>query len=410
MKKLRVYYSGWGEDFHLADLAESGRNTLFEYTSVAKARGLEVSPHQFPLATTGTVARPTHQRNALVGFINDALPDGWGLRLMDRALEARGRRPAEVTPLERLMIVGDNAFGALRFAPADTLAADVQDLDLMALARETQKVIAGQATEFLPVLLHNGSPQGARPKASIWMQTQTGRMSTAPFDDAEPWLVKFPAASEHPEVCAIEKIYAELASEGGIMVPPTIAIELKEIGSAAFAVARFDRYAGQRIAIQSFAGMLDVDFSTAHTGYESLLVLAKRVTRDQREVEKLYRRCVFNVLYNNRDDHLKNFAFQCDRDGLWRLTPAYDLTFSEGPGGEHWTTVMGQGRRITRDHLLALASSASIKKAKADAIISEVAKPAAQWSRRAARMSITKETWTMIGQRIRDNVAACARL
>lgn len=404
MKKLIVYYSGWDQDFHLADLAESGRDTLFEYTAEARGRGLELSPFRFPLATTGTIHRPTRSANALVGFINDALPDGWGMRLMDRALEARGRRPAEVTPIDRLAIIGDNAFGALRFAPPDSEAVDEKDLDLLELARETQSFIAGQATEALPELLRvGGSPQGARPKAAIWYDPGTARLSTSRFDNAQPWLVKFPAASEHSEVCSVEKLYAALAIERGIEIPPTFAIELPDVDSAAFGIARFDRHEGQRVPIQSFAAMLDVDFSTSHADYRDLLILVKRITRDQREVEKLYRRCVFNVAYNNRDDHLKNFAFLLARNGNWTLAPAFDLTFSEGPGGEHWTTVKGAGKGITREHLIALAADASIKTDRAGEIIDEVVRPIPNWQRRITNATVSKETRNRVTEAIGES-------
>lgn len=405
MKKISVYYSGWDQDFHLADLAESGRDTLFEYTAEAKHRGLELSPFRFPLATTGTIQRSTRSSNALVGFINDALPDGWGMRLMDRALEARGRRPAEVTRLDRLAIIGDNAFGALRFVPPDSEAFDEKDLDLLALARETQSFIAGGTTETLQELLRvGGSPQGARPKAAVWYNPATARLSTSRFESAQPWLVKFPAASEHPEVCSIEKLYAELAMERGIEMPSTFAIELPDVDSAAFGVARFDRHEGHRVPIQSFAAMLDVDFSTAHADYRDLLILVKRVTKDQREVEKLYRRCVFNVAFNNRDDHLKNFAFLLTRSGNWTLAPAFDLTFSEGPGGEHWTTVKGVGKGITREHLLALAADASIKAGRAGEIIEEVVRPIPNWQRRMFKATGSKETRERVSDAVSDSL------
>jgi serine/threonine-protein kinase HipA len=148
--------------------------------------------------------------------------------------------------------------------------------------------------------------------------------------------------------------------------------------------------------------MLDVDFSTAHADYRDLLILVKRITRDQREVEKLYRRCVFNVAYNNRDDHLKNFAFLLTRSGNWTLAPAFDLTFSEGPGGEHWTTVKGAGKGITREHLMALAADASIKTGRAGEIIDEVVRPTPNWQRRIAKTTGNKDTQQRIAEALND--------
>jgi serine/threonine-protein kinase HipA len=44
MRRLDVYYSGWGDDWPLAQLAYDGRQLLFEYSSDALAQGLELSP------------------------------------------------------------------------------------------------------------------------------------------------------------------------------------------------------------------------------------------------------------------------------------------------------------------------------------------------------------------------------
>src|SRR3546814_3665052 len=62
---------------------------------------------------------------------------------------------------------------------------------------------------------------------------------------------------------------------------------------------------------------------------------------------------VFNVLARNRDDHPKNHAFMMMFDGRWTLTPAYDLTLSAGPGGEHSLAVGGEGRDPEHKHVMA---------------------------------------------------------
>jgi serine/threonine-protein kinase HipA len=78
---------------------------------------------------------------------------------------------------------------------------------------------------------------------------------------------------------------------------------------------------------------------------------------------------VFNVLTHNRDDHSRNFAFRLDRQRRWQLAPPFDLTFNEGPRGEHFTTIVGEGRAPARSHLLELARRAGISARQAEASI-----------------------------------------
>ncbi|WP_083922969.1 HipA domain-containing protein [Neomegalonema perideroedes] len=84
-------------------------------------------------------------------------------------------------------------------------------------------------------------------------------------------------------------------------------------GEPFFATGRFDRDGSGRIHMQTAAALLDVDFRTTTLDYAELLKVVRFVTRDQRAVEEMFRRMVFNVRALNRDDHLKNHAFLMDR-------------------------------------------------------------------------------------------------
>jgi serine/threonine-protein kinase HipA len=53
------------------------------------------------------------------------------------------------------------------------------------------------------------------------------------------------------------------------------------------------------------------------------------------------------VLAFNRDDHVKNISFLMDVNGQWHLTPAYELIFSSGPGGEQSALV----KKILNSHV-----------------------------------------------------------
>lgn len=373
MKKLQVIYAGWGERWPLGTLADTGQQILFEYSAQARTQGLELSPLRAPLATAGAIAGEPFFMG-LPGLLADSLPDGWGLLLMDRAFQRAGRQPARMSPLERLAFIGTRAMGALIFEPADDVTLVPGDLQLRQLALETAQVLAdedaNEALAHLAVL--GGSPQGARPKVLVNYGPASGRISS-PGDEGdvgagEPWLIKFPAGQEHRDVCAVEALYARLAVHCALDMPPSKFFGLDGRYSA-FGVRRFDREAGLRVPMQSLSAALHADYRQPSLDYEMLLRLTRRLTGDEREVIKAFERCVFNVLAHNRDDHSRNFAFCLDRQRHWKLAPAFDLTYSEGPRGEHFTSIAGEGLAPARAHLLELARRAAISAAQAHSSI-----------------------------------------
>jgi serine/threonine-protein kinase HipA len=146
----------------------------------------------------------------------------------------------------------------------------------------------------------------------------------------------------------------------------------------------------------SIAGMLDADWTIPSIDYETLLGAVRGATRDERAVLEMFRRMVFNVLAVNRDDHTKQHALLLSRDGVWRLSPAYDLTFALGPGNEHYLTVNGRGRDIARRDLLAVADAQSIGTARANGIIDEVAGVVADLPLIASGFGVTRATLSQI--------------
>jgi len=401
MRRLAVHYCGWGEDWPLGLLADDGTTLLFEYAPEALAQGLELSPLHLKLRATAYGGFPQHLHR-LPGLIADSLPDGWGLLLMDRLFRQQGlRHPG---PLDRLAFIGDRAMGALRFVPAAEPDAEEPDWNLLALAQESERALTGEAGAALRELaLTGGSPQGARPKALVRYDTRTGQVSTRSNAPGEPWLVKFPAQGEHKEVCAIEQMYTDLARDCGLEVPASAWFDLSP-KLAAFGVARFDREQGSRVPVHSLAGLLQVDFRLPGSAdYTALLRATRLLTRDEREVEKAYARAVFNVLFHNRDDHPKNFAWRLGRDRRWRMAPAFDLTFSEGPMGQHHMDVCGEARAVERGHLLRLASEGGVTTKAAEAIIDQMVAQAATFSQRATAYPIRR---AMV-QRMKASIHKC---
>ena len=113
------------------------------------------------------------------------------------------------------------------------------------------------------------------------------------------------------------------------------------------------------------------DSRSAHFLFLSAAILETshrtlQLTKSMEECEKLYRLMCFNVFAHNRDDHSKNFSYiYRDREKRWILSPAYDLTYSNSIGGEHATTVNGNGVDPGMEDLLSVAKKIGIGMAKA---------------------------------------------
>lgn len=420
VSKVDVYYEGWGERWQWGTLASSialtGRPLImFEYSEEAARRGLELS--SLRLALKGPRLRrdfPAHQLG-LPGPVYDALPDGWGMLLMDRLFRQRGLNAARIGPLERLTYIGSNAMGAMSFEPSQSEAAALaQDITLSKLATEVQEVLDGEGGAFLQRLLQmGGSPQGARPKALLYRDPASGHFTTAASAQLEAWLIKFPARQEHPEVCAIEAVYAQCLRECQIDTPDTAYFSLPN-GQAAFASKRFDRQNGLRVPMQSLAAYTGANYQVPGAlDYTSFLRATQLCTNDVRQKTLAFERVVFNIVFNNRDDHPKNFAYTMTHNGQWQLAPAYDVTWCEGPGGYHQMDVMGEALQIGREHLLALAEQeAELSSQQAGNIIAKCCDVAAGFALKAGDMfpgQITGETLRTLQARMDDNIKRLGR-
>jgi serine/threonine-protein kinase HipA len=152
--------------------------------------------------------------------------------------------------------------------------------------------------------------------------------------------------------------------------------------------------------------LLDADWTMPSIDYDGLLNAVRGATRDERAVLAMFRRMAFNVLALNRDDHAKQHALLLNRSGRWRLSPAYDLTFAAGPGNEHYLTVNGRGRDITRRDVLAVADAQSIAARVASSTIEQVATAVAELPAIASDYGVTQSTRAAV----KDAIEASLRL
>jgi serine/threonine-protein kinase HipA len=255
------------------------------------------------------------------------------------------------------------------------------------------------------LILVGGSPHGSRPKALVGYDPAQGTISTVPNTQHPPYLIKFPAQNEHKEVCAIEHAYSETARGCGNEVPRTQHFDLGRSHSA-FGIARFDIEAGLRVPMHTLAGALHADFRIPSVDYTSPLRATRAFTGDEREVMKAYERALFNVIFNNRDDHSKNFAFRLDRDRRWRLAPAYDLTFNVGPRGQHQMDICGEARQITRSNMRELAASGGVRERSAAKCLEKMLEEIGSFKRRLHELPIRAATARTILDAVDRNATA----
>lgn len=341
-----------------------GHLAAFEYDKRWIADGFAISPFSLPLRQSVWIPKQ-NAADGLFGVFSDSLPDGWGRLLVDRIMLKNHINPAEVCGLRRLSIVGSSGMGALTYRPETDFTTEHEIKDLDWIAKECERILKTDYSENLDELFRlGGSSGGARPK----ILTQI---------DGEEWIIKFPSSDDKDNIGRQEYEYSICAKKCGIEMEETRLFP-SDIGQGYFGTKRFDRRKDkpgetERIHMVSAAALLETSHRIPNLDYHTLMKLTLELTKDFTEVEKLFRRMCFNVFAHNRDDHSKNFTYLYEeQESRWVLSPAYDLTYSYSIGGEHATTINGEGQNPNMKDILEVARQIGIKEAKARTIAEEV--------------------------------------
>lgn len=178
------------------------------------------------------------------------------------------------------------------------------------LCISSQRIERGESLEsdIKNLLAPSGSLGGARPKASV-------------LKDNELYIVKFPSIKdEYRQISRSEKTMLDAANIAKISVCQSELFETAK--GTALLVKRFDRNAGKRIPYKSAMTLLGVRDGEESSDM-SYCDLASAL--DSKNKKELFRRMVFNGLFGNTDDHLRNHGVLYDGKS-WNLSPAFDIT------------------------------------------------------------------------------------
>ena len=416
----------WGRTVGGVAELEDGR-IVFEYDPSFRTSGLEISPVNLPLSVRGPIRfdeltrRPGFQ--GLPGVLADALPDAFGTTVIRAFYTSRGEARKALSPVQHLLYVGERSIGALEFHPAEALPrrhAEAEALEVAQLVADARRIIAGEAGVTIPEIYRIGSSAGGmRPKAVVLYNAVSGEIrsafATAQPDDT-PCILKFDGVGEaltagllgEPQPFnRVEAAYARMARDAGLDVVDVTMLEGAD-GHAHLLIPRFDRRDGERLHQHTLGGLLHVDYNDpGASSYEEYLRVILRLGMPPAAVVEGYRRMVFNILAVNQDDHVKNLSFHMNADGVWTLTPAYDLTFAKGGGwtATHQMRVADKRANITRTDLIGVAETFGIRNPAG--IIAQIADAVMRWPDYAAEQGVPGDTIEHVRSELATRAVEC---
>ena len=402
-KTINVFIQFADEKIKVGKLVLHDRLVHFKYDNEFLSLGLNLSPIKLKLDNSIQISNP-EPFNGIFGVFDDSLPDGWGMLLLNRALEKQGLSLNDINILDQLAFIGDSGKGALIYEPAIQQEKNYNNkIDLDQLKAEIDKVYTGSSTEVIEKLMHlGGSSGGARPKANVGYNTETDEIihgiNNLP-KGFEHWIIKFPNSVDPVDIANIEYAYYKMALAAKIEMSECRLLKSAG-GQYIFATKRFDRTGNHRIHMHSMAGLTHDNYRRSNIDYGHIIDTAYKLEQTANARRKVLRLVAFNIYSHNRDDHSKNFSWLMDDSGNWSLAPAYDLTYSSTAINEHSTRVAGEGAYPGRKNILTLAKEFSISKPAE--IIEEVQDAIAEWPKIAKACGVSEDTINRIQKKFEE--------
>lgn len=391
----------WGKEIGRLAWHENRHLSYFLYNPEFLKGDLDVAPLaasiHHPLSSRAIFGETERIYQKLPSFIADSLPDAWGNRLFEEWRKDNHLSERSVTSLEKLAFIGRRGMGALEFVPEIERGAMMDHVDIKALAdlakkiaieRENVRIMPEESLTLQSLIAVGTSAGGRQPKGIIAIDRETGEIRSGQVD-IEPtldyYLLKF--GDKERSSAELEQTYYEMALAAGINMMESRLIEVE--GTKHFLTKRFDRDKTGKLHTQTLAAM-----DPEADSYEKLLAVCRKLHLPEVDCQEVFRRMVFNILANNTDDHHKNFTFIMNRQGLWRLSPAYDMTYIFDTGGylpnkEHCLMIGGKLQDITHEDIIAFAGDAGIRAP--ESIIRKVAAAVASFRQLAEKNGVKSE-------------------
>lgn len=274
--------------------------------------------------------------HGLPPMIADSLPDSFGNIIYQKWLENKNLNDKKLSPVQQLAYIGNRGMGAVEFKPTIEMLSS-NSINLNEIVSILNKVLDLKNNTIESKLNDLGlqnifkigtSAGGARPKIIVSENKKTGELIAGDVvfsDSYHHYLIKLSldeTVGYNKE--KVEFAYYKLAKSLNINI-----MDSKMIDDKHFATLRFDRINGEKIHVLTACGLTGWDYmKPENSSYENLFMLAINLKLPHKEVKDLYKRMIFNLVFANIDDHLKNHSFMYNKlNETWHLAPAYDLTY-----------------------------------------------------------------------------------
>ena len=411
----------WGKKIGAVAWDSKKNIANFEYEPSFIKSGIEISPMTMPLSSQIYSFPALHQNtfHGLPGLLADSLPDKFGNALINVWLAKEGRLPQSFNSVERLCYIGKRGIGALEFMPSQgSFHGSSKNINIESLVELASEILSKRnflkSSFSIParekalqnILKVGTSAGGARAKAVIAWNPETQDVRSGQIKAGSGfsyWILKFDGVSgnidkelEDPKGFGlIEYAYYKMALASGIEMSECRL--LHENGRSHFMTKRFDRTdKGSKIHMQSLGALAHYDFNQAGAySYEQAIRVIRILKLPMDVIEEQFRRTAFNIIARNQDDHVKNIAFLMNKLGEWKLSPAFDVIYSYNPSGSwtnmHQMSMSGKRDEFDKNDFIEFGKTASMKKGRAEAILSQVQDAVSKWPRYAKEVDVPND-------------------
>ena len=245
------------------------------------------------------------------GFLDDILPDKWGHTVLAR-LHDFGHSKL-LTASEIFDISSHSTIGALGIIKQDAkqtinfhLGCDIQyltELEKTSSAIDSKKITPENIARYKIAMLGRGSSAigGARPKVLL-------------HENGVGYLAKFPKSDDAFDYAIVEKSCLDVIKLAGFNTPSCKIMKVNNQNT--LLVERFDispslgRYnqATFNALLKEQNNHRDLAFSR-YDDFVTKLISPLSVN-PSKDYQQIFAQMLFNKLFNNTDDHLRNFSFQ----------------------------------------------------------------------------------------------------